>query len=228
MAMILAMEASLLLGFARSIFLRPLFPGLPVPPELYFYAVHGTLFFGWMALLLVQGTLISAGNSALHVRLGVIGYALVPLMILAGVFGSLLAARRPGGFVGVPVPPLQFLAVVLGDMVMFAGFAGGALVWRRRAQTHKRLILLACMVLMDPTIGRWPFAFVAENSMASFWLKDLFLAALALWDIATLKRFHPTTLIGGIVLIAEGLLRGPIGETAWWLAFARWATGLLG
>ena len=64
--------------------------------------------------------------------------------------------------------------------------------------------------------------------MASFWLKDLFLAALALWDIATLKRFHRVTLLGGLVLIAEGLLRGPIGETPWWLAFAKWAMGLLG
>ena len=227
MSMIVAMIATVLLGFARTFFLRPLFPGFPSPPETFFY-IHGVLFVGWMALLAVQGSLISTRNVALHMRLGVVAYALVPAMIAFGVIGSLIAARRPGGFIGIPLPPQQFLSVVLGDMAMFTGFAGLALLWRRRAQTHKRLIMLACIVLMDPSIGRWPFQFIADNPMASFWLKDLFLAALALWDIATLKRFHPVTLIGGTVLIAEGLLRGPIGETQWWLAFAKWAMRLLG
>lgn len=227
MSMIAAMIAAVLLSFARTFFLRPLFPGFPSPPETFFY-IHGVLFIGWMALLAVQGSLISTRNVALHMRLGVVAYALAPAMIVFGVIGSLIAARRPGGFIGIPLPPQQFLTVVLGDMAMFAGFAGLALLWRRRPQTHKRLIMLACIVLMDPSIGRWPFAFIADNPMASFWLKDLFLAALALWDIVTLKRFHPVTLIGGIVLIAEGLLRGPIGETHAWLAFAKWAVGLLG
>ena len=51
---------------------------------------------------------------------------------------------------------------------------------------------------------------------------------LAIWDVVTLKRLHPATLIGGTILIAEGLLRGPLGATPQWLAFAKWATGLLG
>ncbi|HEY4944359.1 MAG TPA: hypothetical protein VII56_23225 [Rhizomicrobium sp.] len=226
MAMILAMIATVLLGFARSFFLRPLFPGVPSPPETFFY-VHGVLFVAWMALLLTQGSLISLRNTALHMRLGVVAYVLVPAMIAFGVVGSVIAARRPGGFVGVPVAPLQFLTVVLGDMAMFALFAGLALVWRRTPQTHKRFILLACIVLMDPSIGRWPVAFIADIPDASFWLKILlFLVPLAIWDVATLKRLHPATLIGGTILIAEGLLRGPLGATPQWLAFAKWAVGL--
>ena len=48
MAMILAMIGTVLLGFARSYFLRPLFPGFPSPPEAFFYDIHGVLFVGWM------------------------------------------------------------------------------------------------------------------------------------------------------------------------------------
>jgi hypothetical protein len=229
LAMIVAMEMAMLFGFARSVFLRPLFPDLATPPELYFYAVHGTLFFGWMALLFVQAALVAGRNTALHMRLGVVSYALVPLMLAAGVFGSLLAARRSGGFVGIPLPANQFLAVVLGDMAMFALFAGLAIYYRRRdSQAHKRLILLASLVFMDPSIGRWPVAFVMENPMASFWLKCTFLIPLAGWDIASRKRLHWATLLGAVVLIAEGLLRDPIGASPQWLAFANWATGLLG
>ena len=225
MAMIIAMIATLLLGFARTVFLRPLFPTFPAPQETFFY-IHGILFFGWMALLLVQGSLISTRNTALHMRLGVAAYVLAPAMIVMGVIGSLIAARRPGGFVGVPLPPLQFLTVVLGDMVMFALFAGLALALRRQPQAHKRLIVLSCIVLMDPTIGRWPIDALAQIPNFSFWLKMLlFFVPLAVWDIVTLKRLHWATLLGGIVLIAEGLLRDPLGATPQWLAFAKWATG---
>jgi len=227
MAMILAMIAAMLLGFARTFFLRPLFPGFPSPPETIFY-LHGALYVGWMGLLLVQGSLISAGNTALHMRLGKIAFGLVPLMVIVGIYAALVAARRPSGFVGIPLPPLQFLTVVLGDMVMFPLFAGLALAYRRQPQVHKRFILLACIVFMDPSIGRWPFAFIAENAMASFWIKCLFLVPMAIWDVTTLRRIHWATLVGGVVLIGEGLLRGPLGETSTWLAFAKWATGLLG
>lgn len=228
LTLILLMIATVVFGFARSVFLRPLFPAFPTPPEPFFY-IHGVLYFAWMALMLVQASLISARSPGLHMRLGVVAYALVPAMIVMGVVGSLMAARRPGGFVGVPVPPLQFLAVVLGDMVMFALFAGLALAYRRRPQAHKRLIILAGIVLMDPSIGRWPVDALAQVPDYSFWLKiALFLVPLIVWDIVTLRRLHGTTLMGSIVLLAEGLARGPIGATPQWLAFAKWATGLLG
>ncbi|MBV9540268.1 MAG: hypothetical protein JO167_03290 [Alphaproteobacteria bacterium] len=229
MTMILVMEASLLFGFARTVILRPLFPGFPSPPEGFFYHAHGALFFGWMTLLLVQGSLISTRNTALHMRLGLVSFALVPLMIAVGVFGSLLAARRPGGFIGVPVPPLQFLATLFGDMVMFGLFAGLAIWFRRDVQAHKRLIILATTVLMDPTIGRWPIAALAQIPNYSFWGKLLlFLVPLAIWDLVSRKRLHWATILGAAVIIPEGLLRDPISATPQWLAFAKWATGLLG
>src|SRR3569832_1113863 len=91
MAMILAMIVLLLLGFSRTVFLRPFFPDQPAPPEVYFYAVHGTLFFGRMTLLFVQGSLISARNTALHMRLGTVAYVMEQLMIVVGEFGRLMA-----------------------------------------------------------------------------------------------------------------------------------------
>ena len=228
LTLILMMIAAVVFGFARSVFLRPLFPAFPTPQEPFFY-VHGVLYFAWMVLMLVQASLISARNPALHMRLGVVAYGLVPAMIAMGVIGSLIAARRPGGFVGVPVPPLQFLAVVLGDMVMFGLFTALALAYRRQPQAHKRLILLAAMVLMDPSIGRWPIDALAQIPDYSFWLKIvLFLMPLIVWDVMTLRRLHWATLTGSIVLIVEGLARGPIGATPQWLTFAKWATGLLG
>jgi len=227
LTLIVMMIATVVFGFARSVFLRPLFPAFPTPQEPFFY-IHGALYFGWMVLMLVQASLISARNPRLHMRLGTVAYGLVPAMIAMGVIGSLIAARRPGGFVGVPVPPLQFLATVLGDMVMFALFTALALACRRQPQAHKRLIILAGIVLMDPSIGRWPVAGLAQIPDYSFWLKiALFLVPLIVWDLVNLKRLHWATLTGSLVLIVEGFARGPIGATPQWLAFAKWATALL-
>jgi len=227
LAVIAAMIGCVLLGFARSFFLRPLFPGFAAPPETFFY-VHGAVFVGWMALLAVQASLVAADNVAMHMRLGALAYGLVPLMIAIGVVGSFIAARRPGGFFGVSTPPLQFLTTTLGDIAMFAGFAIAALIRRRQPQTHKRLMLLTGIVMMEPTIGRWPFDVIVDWAPAALVLKLVFLIPLALWDIASLRRIHAVTLTGAFVLVSEGLLRDPLGATPQWLAFARWAAGLFG
>src|SRR5258706_3973929 len=73
--MIVAIIACIALGFSRSFFLRPLFPGAHAPGELWFY-VHGVLFTTWLALLFTQVSLIGAGNTVLHRRLGVAAYVI--------------------------------------------------------------------------------------------------------------------------------------------------------
>src|SRR5436190_6096035 len=85
--MILAIIACVLLGFSRSFFLRPLFPGVHAPAETYFY-LHGTVFTAWLALLFTQMSLIGAGNVALHRRLGVLGFVMVSLMVVLGTIGG--------------------------------------------------------------------------------------------------------------------------------------------
>jgi hypothetical protein len=149
-------------------------------------------------------------------------------MVLFGTVGSLIAARRSTGFFDVPDPPLKFLAKPLLDMVMFAALAGGAIAWRRVSQTHKRLMLLATIVLLEAVIVRWPIAFVTMGPDVAFILKTAFLVPLVLWDFRSLGRLHPATLWGGLLVIAAGPAYYLISTTDGWLKFAKWATGLLG
>ena len=53
------------IGFSRSFFLRPLFPDWPSPSEGIFY-VHGAAFTAWIALLVVQTSLVANGHSSLR------------------------------------------------------------------------------------------------------------------------------------------------------------------
>jgi len=226
-AMILAILACIALGFSRSFFLRPLFPGAHAPTEAWFY-VHGAIFTLWLALLFTQASLIGNNNVALHRRLDVTAFGLVPLMIFMGLVGALIAARRPGGFIDIPVPPLQFMIVPFADMLWFGVLAGLALTYRREPQVHKRLILLASVALTEAGIARWPFEPYISSPPFAFWTKTLLLLPMVGWDLYRRKRVHPVTLWGGLFLISEGPVRDYISQTALWLAFAKWATGLLG
>ncbi len=214
-------------GFARSFFLRPLFPDYPAPTEPIFY-VHGILFAAWCVLLVVQTSLISAGRPDVHRRLGVWGGALAAGMIVFGVTGALIAAHRPTGFVGVPVPPLQFLIVPLFDMLLLAAFVTLALVGRRDAQAHKRWMVLATVNLLGAAIARWPGVHELGNPLVYFGLADLFIVALAAWDFRSRGRLHRVTLWGGLAIILSQPLRLALSGTSAWLAFASWATGLVG
>ena len=63
---------------------------------------------------------------------------------------------------------------------------------------------------------------------AYFGLTDLFVIALAVWDLRSRGRLHAVTLWGGLLLIASQPLRLVISGTDAWMSFARFAVGLVG
>ena len=221
-----AILLTVLIGFSRSFFLRPLFPDWPSPSEGIFY-VHGAAFAAWIVLLVVQTSLVAGGRTGLHRTIGPLGAVLAATMVVLGTVAALTAAHRATGFVGIPVPPLQFLAVPIFDMALFATFTALAIARRRDAQSHKRLMLLATVNLMTAAIARWPMI-GALGPPAYFGLTDLFIVALAVWDFRTRGRLHPVTLWGGLLILISQPLRLIVSGTAAWLAFAKFATGLLG
>jgi hypothetical protein len=229
------MAAALLLGFARTFFLRAWFPewahvhGAPEP----YFLLHGTVFSLWFVLLIVQPSLVAAGRVDWHRRLGRIGAGLAVVMVVIGTLGALIAARRPGGFLDVPIPPLQFLTIPFAGLALFATFVTLAIVNRGNPQSHKRYMLLASISILEAGVARWPLDIVTAPSpvpgfdMLNLFL-DLFLVPIVVWDFASRGRLHPVTLWGGLALILSAPLRLMLAQTDAWLAFAGWAVGLLG
>ncbi len=223
--MALVVLATVFVGFARSFFLRPLFPGWPSPREPIFY-VHGVVFASWIAFLVVQVSLVNTGRTQLHRKIGPYGAALAVGMVILGTLGALIAAGRATGFVGIPVPPLQFLAIPIVDMALFASFVWLAISRRFDPPSHKRWMLLATFNLITAAIARWP-GVTQFGPLAFFAITDLFIVALAVWDFRSGGRLHPVTLWGGLTIIVSQPLRLVLSGTDVWLAFARWATGLV-
>jgi hypothetical protein len=222
-SMTVGLFAIVVVGFARSFFLRPLFPAWPSPPEPVFY-LHGVVFTAWFVLMIVQASLVASRRTALHRTVGAWAVLLAAAMVWLGIDGALTAARRPTGFVGIPVPPLQFLVIPFVDMLMFPVLVGLAVVKRRKTQAHKRLMLLASIAIVTAAVARLP-GVIGGSPLVFFGLTDALLIPLALWDYRSTGRLHPVTLWGGLALVLSHPLRLALSGTPQWMAFARWLTG---
>lgn len=206
-------------GFAPTYFLKGLFEGPPLSPALH---LHGALFAAWMVLFLVQALLVAAKRTDIHRRLGIAGAVLAVAMPVVGMVVATSAAKRGVTIPGGP-PPLQFLAIPLGDLVLFASLVGVGLALRRQSPIHKRLMLMATIGLLPPAIARLPHV-GAAGPLAFFGLTDLFVVACLVYDRVTRGRVHPAFLWGGLAVVVSQPLRLAISATPYWLRFAEWLT----
>lgn len=217
-----------LLGFARTYYLLPVLDA-PRPPSgralTPLIHLHSALFTAWLALLVVQARLIAAHRVALHRRVGVAGALLATAMVVVGIQTALHGVLRgvaPGG-----LEPRRFLAVPLFAILVFAFLFAAALLLRRDPQSHKRLILLATTALLPPALARWVILYLGLVPQLVFALSLLFLVPLVVWDLRSLRRIHPATLWGGLLLVVSGPLRFALARTDGWLRFSDWAVGLV-
>ena len=213
-----------LIGFARTYYLKGFFATPPIPSR--FVHLHGIVMTAWVALFIVQVSLVATRRTKVHQRLGVFGAVLAALVIVVGVLTGLYAAAREAPTVG-PFA-LQFLVVPLGDMIVFAVLIGAALYFRKRLDIHKRLMLLAAVNLLAPAIARIPLNFIANGgALVFFGLTDVCLLAFIAFDTIRHRRLHPAFLWGTIFIIVMQPLRILLAGTDAWLRFATALVGLV-
>lgn len=220
----MVVAAFVLVGFGPSWFARPVL-GLPTGfhPLPWVLVLHGTLMTNWLALTVIQPLLIASDNRALHRSLGMAG-AVIAALLLPVVPIATIHSMRAGGVPAFPTIHV-FLAINIIGILAFAAAVGLAITWRKRAETHKRLITLSLVVLVPPAIGRTPGL---QNLMplSGFLLADAIILAGCLYDWRTRGRVHRVWAIGGPLMIASQLICGPIGFSAPWVAFGEWAMRL--
>jgi hypothetical protein len=221
-SMSIAAVITVFAGFSRTYYLRPYFTTAPLMPLLH---LHGLVFTSWLALFLIQTTLVAAHRTDIHRRLGILGGVIAGLMILIGPTTAVIRASQ--GATPVPgISPLSFLVVPLGDILVFAILVGAGFYYRRRADVHKRLMLLATISILAAAIARLPFAIMQAGPPVFFGLTDVFVVACLLYDLITLKRIHRATALAALLIVASQPLRLLLGGTHAWLAFAGWLTNL--
>jgi uncharacterized membrane protein len=215
-----AVIATVVAGFAPTYYLKPLFatPALPLS-----FHLHGALFTGWVLLFVAQTSLVAANRTDLHRRLGVVGAVLAVAMVVSGATLAIGSARmaRPALGVLARASPLFVLVIPLASVVVFTILVGFGLYYRRRANAHKRCMLLATIALLPPALSRMQ-VLNAVGPLAFFGVTVLFIAALVAYDYSTRRRVHAVSLWGGLFLALSFPGRIALGHTDAWLTFARW------
>ena len=204
-------------GFARSYYLKGVF-GTPALTGLVH--VHGLIMTSWFALLIIQARLVAVRRVQLHRRLGVFGGLLAVLVVTVG-FATAVTAAKNGVTPGPP--PLVFLVVPLGDLFVFTVLIGIGLYFRRRADIHRRLMVLGSLGITTAAIARIPIGFIATGGpLAFFGLTGLVVLACVLYDTLRTRRLHPAFLWGALFIIASQPGRFMLASTDAWMRFAQW------
>lgn len=188
--------------------------------------IHAVAFSAWMLLLTLQIALIRTRRPRLHMRLGIIGVALVPLMAVSGFLAEIYSQRFR---LTHPPDSQAFFIIAVYYVVAFTILAALALAARKNPGAHKRLILLATTVIVGAAYGRWwgnpLYQLVGDGPVGMLvntyaGAEMLMLGAVA-YDWWTRGRLHPVYEIGIPAILVGQIATTLIYHSPRWLPIAR-------
>lgn len=214
--MTLAIAATVFVGFAPTFYLRSRDQAAAALP--FYLQIHGALFTAWIILFAAQVALVASGRTPRHQQLGWVGAALAAAMVVSGITSGILSMRREfaAGYEGEAA---AFLLTPFSAMLVFLTLVAAAIASRRRPETHKRLMLLATISLLDAAIARWPITFNADWMFLA--ATDVFIVLALAYDMATRRRVAAAYIWGGALVVSGQALRVFVGPTDAWRAIAR-------
>lgn len=211
-AMALLILGVVVLGFAQSYFFAGmLFAKLPST----LVHIHGALFVSWIFFLVIQTSLVAARKVKWHMTLGIGGLILPPLMVVFGMLTLFDSIRRNG----TALAPELLLVGDLDELTVFAVLTSWALLARRDAASHKRLMILGTMAILGPAIGRWPIPFSPLAILSIYVGLPLLVVAYDLWSR---RRIHRSTAIAYAMIVAVTLTIFPVSRLGFWQQVIAW------
>jgi hypothetical protein len=220
--MAIAISAVIVFGFAQHAALGRV-DIARVPPWVH---LHGVVSLAWLALFITQSRLAQRGSLALHRKLGWIGAALAIALVGVGSYTSIMALalhRQPPFF----EPPF-FLALSLVGTFCFGGLVLAAIVKRRETQWHRRLLLLATVLLLDPALGRLVPLPLTGGEPGEWIIAAIQLGIVGLvmrHDRKVLGQVHPATWWGAGVILVSHLLISLLSRLEPFIGLANGITG---
>ena len=230
--MALSCAAVAFLGFAPT-YWRPIASGtLKVNPIVH---VHATVFFSWVLFFSWQTWLAASGRVARHRAVGLVGIVFATAMTIFGTQAA-VNAMKIAASMGLRDQGIAFAIVPLSGIVFFAVVFALAIRAVRQPETHKRLMLLATISLLDAAVARWFLTFLAPPgppgpppvpiTIAPAFVAYLLIAVAVVHDWRTRGRPHRVYVVGGAALLALKVLNWPVSETAAWHSLAGWMLAL--
>lgn len=219
----LVLAALVLVAFARTYYLRYWFD---VPPITTLLHLHSIAFTAWVVLFVIQTRLIAKQDYRTHMQLGIAGIGVAALVVIFGFATAIVSAGAPR------VRPMgmnsqQFVFVPLLAISLFAILVTAAVLLRKRAQLHKRLMMLAMISVLGPPIARLiMMTHTGEHFLAiQMAVPAVFVAGCLVSDWVRYRIVHPVYAVGGILLVLSWPVRVAIAQTLAWEHVGQWLAG---
>jgi hypothetical protein len=206
--------------------------------------VHGATAFAWLLLYVTQALLVARGRVDLHRRLGWAGPVIAALLILFGYYTTIDGAFRVSDLSGdatrlgiepgsPPFTDAEYIAAFygpLGVLINFSLLVAAGIVFRHRAELHKRLMVFALMPLAfeallhlsGTLVGRVP---LSRGALLIGWLVVVVAVHFipAVHDKLTRGRIHPASIwIPLLSIVGFVVLNAVVAPSALGLKVGSW------
>ena len=183
--------------------------------------IHAIIYSGWIVIFITQTLLVLNRRLNWHRKLGWFAVAYAALMI-AVVLTALVMRFSNLHAAGEIREAHRSLIISSVDLLLFGGFLSAAIIYRKKPQIHKRLIIMATVVLLGPAAGR--MIFLPSPALALLVMYSPILFGMA-FDFATRRKVHAVYIIG-LILHVVSLARLPLQDSETWFSFSKWVYGL--
>lgn len=202
--------------------------------ENYRMHLHGMALILWCLMLISQAYLIRVNKRTLHRQIGKFSYLLVPFMLFTTID---LLRYKLNELPTLGTMNYLFVALVINGLIAYVIFYGLAIYFRRQPGLHARFMVCTAFPMFTPATDRIIYIFIEPivkylptiegNPIApvvGFFLADLLLAGLCIWDWKSHKQLtvFPFALV--ILLIYHYSVL-TFHQFEFWRAFSVWLVG---
>lgn len=210
---------AILVGFLKT-FIIPIISGTKTWP-MAIYA-HAFFVFGWVVIFLTQSLLIQNRKYNTHIFIGKWG-AFIALGAAISIIPAALYQVERELKEGLGQTAISPIVGSVASATMFLSLVTLAIVYRKSPQIHKRLMLLATILLIWPAWFRWRHYFPSVER-PDIWfavvLADSLIIVAFIWDWLRNQRIHPALLCGGLFIISENVMEILLFDSSGWRIIA--------
>ena len=213
----IAMAVLCLGGFVPTFYLRPEFFDDPLPVWMNF---HGVLMTLWYLIAITQSWLILKNKQSWHRQLG-IAAAVVALSTFILTYVAVAYLQATGGHI---TGGARF------NIIMTSAFTccvAGGICYRHKPQVHKRMMLMATVLLTLPGFDRlirhlflpsFPSLTAQKAQMIALGFIVVFVGIVIYRDVRERRRPALGTVLSFVFIIAGGTMGGLFVGTETWIS----------
>lgn len=185
--------------------------------------IHAIIFLGWFVLFTIQAILPAFGRLDLHIKLGKFAFFYAILIVVDGFYVTLMTFRFRIDNVGEHLAS-YWLMQPLTDMIVFPSLVFTAFYYRKKPEIHKRLMLLATLVMTIVSLVRVTYI-PMQGAKLIIWFVPILIAMG--YDYYRKKIVHPVYVFGLVLFTIIYARKIWLFDTQAWQSFSKWLVDIM-